>query len=338
MAIAAAENAAANGVAFMRERAGSARSTAPDEGSSSSSPPRADVGGRVLINARRQRAAQISRMAGGAGCAMVWRQGNIAVLDQEAAPHAALPGADARIEGVIVTGNRARQHRHHRDRRDASAQATPDTYADDIGGACSPARASSSQTWTTRRVVRRVRRRRAPYFAASNDFLIRRRPCPPRAHPGRGHQSPGVASAPAVAERTEQLVREAGVALADRARLGPASAACRTDFDTRLPRAQEALIRGAIPPWGRIVCRCETGAGSRDRRRPYRREPGRYLGRGRQAPVPRGHGPLPERLLPESSVVGDPRPRTRVSLPRDVPLEDAGSPIVVRTASRGTLR
>lgn len=107
VAIAALENAVANGVTFMRsapveaiEVAGSgddARFTLPT--------PAGDVRCRYLINAAGNGAADISHMVGAEEFQMVWRQGNIVVLDKE--PRTLMPLYPVPTpvsKGVIVTG------------------------------------------------------------------------------------------------------------------------------------------------------------------------------------------------------------------------------------------
>ena len=81
VAIAAAENAVANGAAFMRGAPVTAIDR-PREGGFVLSTPKGDVRCEILINAAGSGAGEISRMAGDRGLRMVWRQGNIAVLDK----------------------------------------------------------------------------------------------------------------------------------------------------------------------------------------------------------------------------------------------------------------
>ncbi len=119
VAIACAENAAANGVTFLRsapvQAIDSLMGSAPmlkGTGSLSDQPERfavhtarGTVRCRVLINAAGNGAADISRIAGAEEFRIVWRQGNIAVLDKE--PRALMPLYPVPTpisKGVIVTG------------------------------------------------------------------------------------------------------------------------------------------------------------------------------------------------------------------------------------------
>ena len=107
VAIAALENAVANGVTFMRsapveaiEIAGSG-----DDVRFTLATPAGDVRCRYMINAAGNGAADISHMAGAEEFRMVWRQGNIVVLDKE--PRSLMPLYPVPTpvsKGVIVTG------------------------------------------------------------------------------------------------------------------------------------------------------------------------------------------------------------------------------------------
>lgn len=108
VAIAALENAVANGVTFMRSAPVEAIEVAgSDDGAArfTLSTPAGSVCCRYLINAAGNGAADISHMAGAEEFQMVWRQGNIVVLDKE--PRALMPLYPVPTpvsKGVIVTG------------------------------------------------------------------------------------------------------------------------------------------------------------------------------------------------------------------------------------------
>lgn len=253
VAIAAAENAVANGAAFLR----SAPVTAidrPTEGGFVLSTPKGDIACSILINAAGSGAGEISRMAGDSGLRMAWRQGNIAVLDKEPRPLMPLyPVPTPVSKGVIVTGTV-----HNNTVITATAemreQGDKDTYADDVEALLSGARKLVPDL-DTRRVVRTFAGGRA-VLEGTNDFLIEASGSTPGLFHAAGIQSPGVASAPAVAERMEQLLREAGVELTARADWNPVRRV-PDDFDLASIERKEELI-DADPAWGRIVCRCET--------------------------------------------------------------------------------
>ncbi|WP_195420335.1 NAD(P)/FAD-dependent oxidoreductase, partial [Collinsella sp. D33t1_170424_A12] len=104
VAIAAAENAAANGVEFHR----GARLDGvdrDDDGRFVLHTEAGDFSAKTLINAAGNGCGEVSRMAGGEPFEMVWRQGNIAVLDHEETPLMPLyPIPTPVSKGVIVTG------------------------------------------------------------------------------------------------------------------------------------------------------------------------------------------------------------------------------------------
>lgn len=108
--IAALENAVANGVTFMRSAPVEAIEVAGGEATDGVArftlvTPAGDVSSRYLINAAGNGAADISHMAGAEEFQMVWRQGNIVVLDKE--PRTLMPLYPVPTpvsKGVIVTG------------------------------------------------------------------------------------------------------------------------------------------------------------------------------------------------------------------------------------------
>uniref|UniRef100_UPI00265D4276 NAD(P)/FAD-dependent oxidoreductase n=1 Tax=Collinsella tanakaei TaxID=626935 RepID=UPI00265D4276 len=103
VAIAAAENAAANGVEFWRSAAVDAIDEHADGFVLHTSA--GDLSASYLVNAAGNGCTDISRMAGGEHFELVWRQGNIAVLDHEARPLMPLyPIPTSVSKGVIVTG------------------------------------------------------------------------------------------------------------------------------------------------------------------------------------------------------------------------------------------
>lgn len=119
VAIAALENAVANGVTFMRSAPVEAIEVADSDDEAARFTlvtPAGDVRCRYLINAAGNGAADISHMAGAEEFQMVWRQGNIVVLDKEPRAYAALPRSNASVQGRYRHGYRTRQHRDYRDR------------------------------------------------------------------------------------------------------------------------------------------------------------------------------------------------------------------------------
>lgn len=265
VAIAALENAVANGVTFMRsapveaiEVAGSADggAAADDKGRARFTlvTPAGDVRCRYLINAAGNGAADISHMAGAEEFQMVWRQGNIVVMDKE--PRTLMPLYPVPTpvsKGVIVTGT---VHGNTVITATAAVREPGDTqtYASDVDALLTGARKLVPDL-DTRRVVRAFAGGR-PVIQGTNDFFIGQSAVVPGLFQAAGIQSPGVASAPAIAERIELVMREAGVELHERADWNPIRRA-PDDFD-RAPLARKEELIESDPAWGQIVCRCET--------------------------------------------------------------------------------
>ena len=128
------------------------------------------------------------------------------------------------------------------------------TYAGDVNALLTGARKLVPDL-DTRRVVRAFAGGR-PVIKGTNDFFIGQSTVVPGLFQAAGIQSPGVASAPAIAEHMEQVMREAGVELRERADWNPIRRA-PDDFD-RAPLARKEELIESDPAWGRIVCRCET--------------------------------------------------------------------------------
>ena len=252
VAIAAAENAAANGVEFWRSAAVEAIDADKDGFVLHTSA--GDLGASYLVNAAGNGCADISRMAGGEQFELVWRQGNIAVLDHETRPLMPLyPIPTPVSKGVIVTGT---VHGNTVITATAAIREAGDndTYAADVEELLSGARRLVPDL-DTRRLVRAFAGGRA-VIRDLNDFLIERSAAQPRLFQAAGIQSPGVASAPAVAERIEALIRQAGIRLVEKPGYNPVRTAPE-DFDLASPDRKRELIE-SDPAWGRVVCRCET--------------------------------------------------------------------------------
>lgn len=264
VAIAALENAVANGVTFMCSAPVEAIEVAGGAGNGSADgagrarftlvTPAGNVRCRYLINAAGNGAADISHMAGAEEFQMVWRQGNIVVLDKE--PRALMPLCPVPTpvsKGVIVTGT---VHGNTVITATAAVRESGDTqtYASDVNALLGGARTLVPDL-DTRRVVRAFAGGR-PVIKGTNDFFIGQSAVVPGLFQAAGIQSPGVASAPAIAERMEQVMRDAGVELRERDDWDPIRRA-PVDFD-RAPLARKEELIESDPAWGQIVCRCET--------------------------------------------------------------------------------
>ena len=193
-------------------------------------------------------------MAGGEPFEMVWRQGNIAVLDHEETPLMPLyPIPTPVSKGVIVIGT---VHGNTVITATAAIREAgdTDTYAADVNELLEGARKLVPDL-DTRRVVRTFAGGRA-VIKGLNDFFIAPSTLAPGLFQAAGIQSPGVASAPAVAERMDALLHEAGIALPEKPGWNPLRER-PVDFDSESTERKRALIE-RDPAWGRIVCRCET--------------------------------------------------------------------------------
>lgn len=256
VAIAALENAVANGVTFMRSASVEAIEVAGsgDDARFTLVTPAGDVRCRYLINAAGNGAADISHMAGAEEFQMVWRQGNIVVLDKEPRVLMLLyPVPTPFSKGVIVTGT---VHGNTVITATAAVREPGDTqtYASDVDALLSGARKLVPDL-DTRRVVRAFAGGR-PVIQGTNDFFIGQSAVVPELFQASGIQSPGVSSAPAIAERMEQVLRDAGVPLRERDDWDPIRRA-PDDFD-RAPLTRKEELIESDPAWGQIVCRCET--------------------------------------------------------------------------------
>lgn len=172
VAIAALENAVANGVTFMRSAPVEAIEVAGSDDETARftlATPAGDVRCRYLINAAGNGAANISHMAGAEEFQMVWRQGNIAVLDKE--PRALMPLYPVPTpisKGVIVTGT---VHGNTVITATAAVREPGDTqtYAGDVNALLTGARKLVPDL-DTRRVVRAFAGGR-PVIQGTNDFF-----------------------------------------------------------------------------------------------------------------------------------------------------------------------
>ena len=251
VAIAALENAVANGVTFMRSAPVEAiEVTGSDDETArfTLTTPAGDMHCRYLINAAGNGAADISHMAGAEEFQMVWRQGK--------EPRALMPLYPVPTpvsKGVIVTGT---VHGNTVITATAAVREPGDTqtYAGDVNALLTGARKLVPDL-DTRRVVRAFAGGR-PVIQGTNDFFIGQSAVVPGLFQAAGIQSPGVASAPAIAERVEQILRDAGVTLRERDDWDPIRRV-PDDFDRAPLEHKEELIE-SDPAWGQIVCRCET--------------------------------------------------------------------------------
>ena len=254
VAIAAAENAAANGVEFLFN-APVQEISQTDDGFVLHTP-KGDVSSSWVINAAGCYADAISDMAGGEHFEIGWRQGNLLVLDKNATAEAIMPiypVPTSTTKGVVVMGT---VHGNiligstavMREKGDLSC------YADDIDELMTGA-IKLVPSLNVRSSIRQFAGGRA-VITDTNDFFIGQSKIQPRLFQAAGIQSPGVASAPAIAEYMVDCLRDGGVPLAENPDFDPVRHAPE-DFDIATTEHQDELIQ-SDPAWGRIVCRCET--------------------------------------------------------------------------------
>lgn len=91
---------------------------------------------------------------------------------------------------------------------------------------------------------------------STGDFVIGVSPANPRLIQAAGICSPGLTSAPAIAEKVEALLRESGVQLKEKASYNPFRKAI-PEFRKLSDEGKAALIE-QDSRYGRIICRCET--------------------------------------------------------------------------------
>ena len=310
VAIAALENAVANGVRFMRSAPVEAIEVTGGEATDGAArftlaTPAGDVRCRYLINAAGNGAADISHMAGAEEFQMAWRQGNIVVLDKESRALMPLyPVPTPVSKGVIVTGT---VHGNTVITATAAVREPGDTqtYASDVNALLTGARKLVPDL-DTRRVVRVCRR--ASGHSGNERLLYWAVHRGAGAVPGGGHSVAGRGERAGHCRTHGARDARSGRCFARAGRLGSDS-----------PRAGRlrpcaACAQGGAhrvrPCMGADRLPLRDGARGRDCGRDSV-PPGRGVGRGRQAPLPCRHGSLPERLLPEPRG-GDPGARARL--------------------------
>lgn len=254
VAIAFSENAAANGAQFLLSSPVSAiRRT--EEGFAVTIP-QGEIKGQYIINCAGVHADDIARMAGANEFTISARHGDLLVMDKNCGIKNVMtlypiPKPDSKgvvvmctVSGNVLVGSSAVM----RDKDDIASY--PEGINELISGAN-----KLIPNLNPRKVIRTFAGSRAVVEGNHNDFLIR----PSHKVPGLFHvagiQSPGVASAPAIAEYVVQMLKGYGVLMEERADF-IATREMPIDFSELSMEEQNKLIQ-KDPTYGKIVCRCE---------------------------------------------------------------------------------
>ncbi len=254
VAIAFSENAVANGVEFLLSSPVSAiRHT--EEGFSVTIP-KGELKSQYIINCAGVHADDVARMAGADEFTIAARHGDLLVMDKNCGikdvmtlypipqPHTKGVVVMCTVSGNVLVGSSAVM----RDKDDIAS------YQEGIDQLIAGAN-KLVQDLDTRKVIRTFAGSRAVVEGNHDDFFIR----PSHKVPGLFHvagiQSPGIASAPAIADYVVQMLKGYGVSMEERddfiaARKAP------VDFSKLTAEEQDELIH-KNPAYGKIVCRCE---------------------------------------------------------------------------------
>ncbi len=254
VALAAAENAAANGVIFHFNTPVNAIEKT-DAGFILHTQEKS-FRAKWIVNAAGCYADTISHMAHAETFDMTWRQGNLIVLDKNATSRPIMPiypVPTPTTKGVVVMGT---VHGNIligstaviREKGDLSC------YAADIEELTKGAK-KLVPSLNVQKSIRQFAGGRA-VIADTNDFFIGQSKIEPNLYQAAGIQSPGVASAPAIAEQIVHEMKNAGIPLEIDPGFNPIREPPK-DFDT-LSYSEKTKLIQEDASWGRIVCRCET--------------------------------------------------------------------------------
>lgn len=255
VAIACAENAAANGVDFYRS-APVTKIQQLDEKFMVSTP-NDTFQTRWIVNSAGCHADDVARLVGDDSFHLVTRHGDLLIFDKNCGVRNLMvlyPVPTPETKGVValstLSGNVL---------VGSSAVMRPkddnDSYKEGIDQLLAGVQKLVPGI-DLHRVIRPFAGQRAVWLEGNNDFLIRPSEQAPRLIHVAGIQSPGVASAPAIAEYTVELLAKQGMPLVARpgyiaTRLSP------VDFSEASTEEKKELI-ARDPRFGQIVCRCET--------------------------------------------------------------------------------
>jgi glycerol-3-phosphate dehydrogenase len=255
VAIAFCENAVANGVQLYLSSPVTAIRKAKDGGFTVTIP-QGEISGKYLVNCAGVHADDVARLIGADEFTIRARHGDLLVMDkncgiQDVMTLYPVPKPDTKgivlmntVSGNILVGSTAVMM----DKDDVAS------YREGIQELIAGANRLIEKL-DTRKIIRTFAGNRSVVLDNQNDFYIR----PSQKVSGLFHvagiQSPGVASAPAIAEYVSQMLKAYGVPMKEKehfidVRKPP------VDFSALTMEEQDALIQ-KNPAYGRIVCRCE---------------------------------------------------------------------------------
>lgn len=210
-----------------------------------------------IINAAGLHADDVSRLAGLNEYSIIARHGDLLMLDKECGvknlmPLYPIPSKESKgtvalstlAGNVIVSAT-------------AVYREKDDTYSYQEGIDALIAGATKLvENLNPRKIIRTFAGERAVLENNNNDFWIKPSSTQPHFFHVAGIQSPGVASAPALAEYVIEMLKKNGVPLTEKENWNPHREE-PVDFSELSKEKQNELIQ-KNPSYGRIVCRCET--------------------------------------------------------------------------------
>jgi glycerol-3-phosphate dehydrogenase len=215
-----------------------------------------DVRARYLVNAAGLRADEISAMAGDPELHIRPRRGEYMILDKSTGGlvHSVIFQTPNEMgKGILVTptvdGNLLVGPNAHDILNKEDLSTTAPGLEEIREGAL-----RSVPSIPMRQVITSFAGLRA--VPLSGDFIIRRSEKTPGLIQAAGIESPGLSSAPAIAEHVVSLLREAGLALREKPDYNPIRLPLRR-FAQMSDEEKAAKIK-EDPRYGHVICRCET--------------------------------------------------------------------------------
>lgn len=254
VAIAYSENAAANGVDFYLSSP--VTSIRREEGEFEVRTPSETLKATYLVNAAGVHADDIARLVGADEFHIIARHGDLLVLDKHCGVKNLMtlyPIPSKETKGVVVmtsvSGNVLVGSSAEIKEKDDVA-----SYKEGIDQLLAGANVLAPCI-RPNKVIRTFAGSRAVVEGNHNDFYIRPSQKVPNLFHVAGIQSPGIASSPAIAAYTAQMLRGCGVPLVEKENF-IAERKAPVDFSELSPEDQDRLIL-KDPSYGRLVCSCE---------------------------------------------------------------------------------